>query len=68
MEAVAFLAGLLVFGLIKLFLVLVLTRHDGADAVRGTGRGEELRAKALEAKVEVLEAPLKPVGGDAGEG
>ena len=31
MEMVAFLAGLLVFGLVKLVLIATVTRNDGAE-------------------------------------
>ena len=59
MEMVAFLAGLLVFGLVKLVLIATVTRNDGAEGTRRTWRGSELRVQGLETKVERPEAQLQ---------
>lgn len=64
MEMVASLAGLFVFGLVKLVLVVAVPRNDGAEAWRGTGRGDVLRVQELEGRVARLEAQLQASEGD----
>ena len=67
MEAVAFLAGLFAFGLIKLVLVAAMPASGAAGRVAEPQRGDGLRMKELEAEVQPLEARLQAAEGDLGE-
>ena len=66
MEAAAFLAGLLAFGLIQLVLVSAMPAKGAARRVAELQPGDGLRVKELEAKLQELEARLQ--AGDGGRG